>query len=162
MKLSPIIAVLALSLTSACMAPTVATMSQATPDRAPVGVRVSAGPTMGQALNAARAANGLPRLRHSRQLSAAAMDHARFMAQTGARTHAGSGGSTPGTRARSYGCNWTFIAENIAWGHQSDSGAMNFWMNSSGHRRNALDSRATLYGTAEYNRQRVMLVASRC
>ena len=162
MKLSTLIAAGALLLTTACAAPTIATMSQATPDSAPIAIPVSAGPTMAQALNAARAANGVSTLRHSRKLSAAAMDQARFMAQTGARTHAGQGGSNPGDRARRRGCNWTFIAENIAWGHQTDSGAMNFWMNSPGHRRNALDSRATLYGTAEYNRQGVMLVASRC
>ena len=69
------------------------------------------------AVNALRAANGLPALEANGSLMAAAQGHSEYQAFLGTWTHEGAGGSTPTSRAiaAGYGGGATiFISENVA------------------------------------------------
>ena len=118
--------------------------------------------TLGRALNAARAANGLPALAPDPALAAAAREQARFMARTRRVTHTGAGGSTVGTRVRRAGCSWDWVGENLAFGLGSPQATMSVWMQSADHRANTLNRTATAYGSAQVGPYRALVLASGC
>lgn len=79
------------------------------------------------AVNALRAANGLPALEANGSLMAAAQGHSEYQAFLGHWTHEGAGGSTPTSRAiaAGYGGGATiFVSENVA--EISTNGGMDF------------------------------------
>ncbi len=98
------------------------------------------------AVNAERAANGLPALAANPNLAAAAQAHAADIAANGLMGHAGSDGSDIGERARRAGYGGSRITENVAVGHDSPSSVVTDWMNSPGHRANILDPAVTELG----------------
>jgi uncharacterized protein YkwD len=98
-------------------------------------------------MNAERQRRGLPALAPSAALQRAAERQACDMAVNGVRSHRGSDGSTFARRFRAAGgCGSG--GENIAWGQRSAASAIEWWMNSPGHRANILHRRARAYGLA--------------
>ena len=109
------------------------------------------------ATNEARAAAGLPPLARDANLDGIARGHAADMAVRGYFSHVGPEGLGPTDRAavagytcekRTGGVVWTGVAENIytSWPHAAYSegvaaDAVDWWMDSPGHRQNILDGR---------------------
>lgn len=116
---------------------------------------------IGGQLNAIRAANGLPALAQSAQLTAAARLHANDMATNGFFGHTGSDNSSLGQRVRAQGFGYCYVAENIAQGQPSVSAVMTSWMNSAGHRANNLSPKPTQYGAARASGDYWVLVFGR-
>ena len=90
------------------------------------------------ATNSERAARGLPPVRGSAVLSAAAAAHACDMATRGRMTHKGSGGSGPAQRLKARGYRPAITAENIAAGPFDLRAALGAWSRSDQHRANIL------------------------
>src|SRR5450756_1388574 len=96
-------------------------------------------------INTLRVQNGLLPLALSSSLSAAAQRHSEDMAATGNVDHTGSDGSTPLNRIQAAGYghwrDFSYYGENI-YGGQSDTVeiAWNFWINSSPHLKNLLNT----------------------
>lgn len=103
---------------------------------------------LGHLLNAARRSQGLRPLSPSSALERAAQRQACDMAENGVASHRGSDGSDPRNRVRATGYCTRITAENIAWGQRSASSAVNWWMNSRGHRQNILLDRIDSFGVA--------------
>jgi uncharacterized protein YkwD len=88
--------------------------------------------------NAARAAAGLPPLAHNAALTAAAQNHADWMAARGTLSHDEAG--APFTaRLAAAGYRWGAAGENIAEGRTSAADTFGDWMASPGHRANVLN-----------------------
>jgi uncharacterized protein YkwD len=105
-----------------------------------------------KAHNRARADAKLPSLAVSPKLQAAALEHARDMAQHGKITHEGSDGSKATDRITAQGYQYRRAGENIAAGLFSIGELMKGWMNSPPHKRNILGSFSQIgvaYATAE-------------
>lgn len=108
------------------------------------------------AINAERAAAGLPELRIEAHLNAAAQGHSDWMGETGALSHAGEGGSSATARIEASGFalegSWR-TAENVAYTSLSgglDAGEVDGMhaglMESAGHRANILDPEVAYVG----------------
>jgi uncharacterized protein YkwD len=93
-------------------------------------------------INAERRHQGLPALVYNAQLDRMAKIQAENMAyfQKMAHTIPESQLPTLGDRARYVGYPFGRLAENVALGYPNAETAVQGWMNSSGHRRNILDS----------------------
>jgi uncharacterized protein YkwD len=93
-------------------------------------------------INAARQRQGLPALVYNAQLDRMAKIQAENMAyfQKMAHTIPESQLPTLGDRARYVGYPFGRLAENVALGYPNAETVVQGWMNSSGHRRNILDS----------------------
>jgi uncharacterized protein YkwD len=111
-------------------------------------------------LNDTRADQGVAGLSSNAALAEAALGHAADMAQHDYLSHTGLDGSTPGDRAEAAGYNWDFIAENIAKGFSTETGVMDGWMTSPGHRDNILDPRADDFGLARVDDIWVLMLGS--
>jgi uncharacterized protein YkwD len=98
-------------------------------------------------LNTERAANNLPELRWDDALFKAARQHALRMLDLNSLEHQLPGEPSLEERLTNAGARFTFIAENIGVG-KDPSIIHAGWMNSTGHRRNILDPRATVVGIA--------------
>jgi uncharacterized protein YkwD len=85
-------------------------------------------------LNLQRAAHGLPALRGSRRLDVSAQRWTNVMVRDRAFSH----GSDFASRISATGFNWSQVAENIATGFRTPSGAVRAWMGSLGHCENIL------------------------
>lgn len=73
-------------------------------------------------------------------LMQAAQEHSTEMATYNYNTHEGLDGSLPWDRIAELGYSYGYVAENIAFGPPTASGAMDIWMNSvSGHREAILN-----------------------
>ncbi|MEL6778261.1 MAG: CAP domain-containing protein [Cyanobacteria bacterium J06597_16] len=96
--------------------------------------------------NAERQRQGLSPLTLSTELAQAAQDHANDMANNNYFAHEGSNGSTPATRAKARGYNFSAIAENIGAGYSSPAEVVQGWLNSPGHRKNILNGTYTEIG----------------
>lgn len=84
-------------------------------------------------VNAFRASYGLPPYTVNAALSAAAQNHANWMASTGLYSHTGAGGSTPQSRANAAGY-VGFVAENIVGGTGlTPQQGVTWWINSPSH-----------------------------
>lgn len=107
-----------------------------------------------QAINASRAANGLPPLTWSAALSRSARQHDLAMQAANTLSHQLPGEASFGVRERQQGVNWTWAAENIGeTSDQSVNGALSLlqaMMNEKppddGHRQNILATSATIVG----------------
>lgn len=116
---------------------------------------------VGQPLNAFRAAEGRAAFRQNAKADAAALAHARDMAQQGFFAHTGSNGSTLGRRLRAAGCRFTGAAENIAKGQPTAAAVVAAWADSQGHRTNMLGA-YDQYGAAQVGDIWVLVLASGC
>lgn len=109
-----------------------------------------------QRTNAERLAHGLAPLQVSARLTQAARIQANQMARAGTMAHALPSAPFPALvdRARAVSYTFAWLAENIAYGYRSPSGApdaaqvMDGWMNSSGHRNNILSNQVSEVGVA--------------
>jgi uncharacterized protein YkwD len=98
--------------------------------------------------NELREAQGLPRLRDNVKLRRAARSHAEDMVASRFFAHTTPGGVSMTDRIRRAGymrsAGYWSIGENLAWGTGSfgtPRGAVQAWMNSTGHRANLLNPR---------------------
>jgi uncharacterized protein YkwD len=98
--------------------------------------------------NAYRSQNGLGPLAVSPVLEAVAGAHGRDMTGKGFFAHRGSDGSNTGGRAKRQGYGYCLIAENIAKGPRTPDEVMQGWINSKGHRKNLLQSKAREIGVS--------------
>ena len=113
-------------------------------------------------LNAQRNHYGLPSLTQNRALMRAAHAHALDVAQRGMVSHVSTNGNRLADRARAAGYCYRTLAENIAWGHDTEVANIRGWMNSSGHRRNILHNGITQYGVGRVGDIWVMVVGRPC
>ncbi|HEX6291526.1 MAG TPA: CAP domain-containing protein [Herpetosiphonaceae bacterium] len=90
-------------------------------------------------INQHRRANGCAPAQLSYELSVAAKNHSRDMAEHNYFSHTGRNGSTFGDRARAAGYPYWPSGEIIAAGYASAQDVVNGWINSSGHRAIILD-----------------------
>jgi uncharacterized protein YkwD len=112
-------------------------------------------------INRFRATEGLPPLSANPALSGAALTHAFDMAANGFVSHTGTDGSSVGTRARSAGCNWSSVAENIAVGQPDAAGVVVSWTQSPNQRRNLVDE-FTDFGEARVGNHWVAVYSEGC
>jgi uncharacterized protein YkwD len=89
-------------------------------------------------LNAEREAKGLAPVRLSAKLIKAAQGHACDNADRRSISHTSSDGGTLKTRLRKVGYSFRTAAENTGRGFGSGARAVDWWMNSPGHRANIL------------------------
>lgn len=90
-------------------------------------------------INAARGKAGCVALSEDPRLTAAALGHAKDMAEQDYFDHKGRDGSNFATRARRAGFGMRAGAENIAAGHQEPEAVVAQWLDSEGHRKNMLN-----------------------
>ena len=95
--------------------------------------------------NKQRAVAGCAALRTDARLTAAATAHSAFMAQSGAFSHIGRGGSDFAYRIKTAHYPRPF-SENIAFGYRSGVDLVKAWMASPAHRANMLNCKATTVG----------------
>lgn len=96
------------------------------------------------AVNAARAAHGLPALRADARLERTAQAWASECARLGRLDHFGPGGSTPWTRMTAAGVKYTSASENGAMGQRTAAEVVDDWVGErppgiTGHRDNVLN-----------------------
>ena len=87
-----------------------------------------------------------------KRLDAAALRHARAMADRDFFSHTGVDGSSMGQRLSQAGYIWRLVAENIAAGQKGPIDAVRTWIDSPGHRQNILMKGATHIGLAHVRR----------
>jgi len=85
-------------------------------------------------VNEARRQFELPELTISSELSLAAQKHTDDMAETHHNQHTGSDGSRPADRFLEFGYDSGYAGEATAWGFADPRQAVEFWVNSPGHR----------------------------
>jgi uncharacterized protein YkwD/PKD repeat protein len=105
-------------------------------------------------INEARRLFDLPPLLQAGELNQAAQQHARDMAAHQYAAHVGSDGSFPAERLIWFRYGGGYAGEATAWGFQYPYQAVEFWVNSPGHRRIILNRYATQVGvafTVDYN-----------
>ena len=91
--------------------------------------------------NQERTRAGLSPLKLSPELSFAAFKHAHDLAEHDIGGHQGTDGSNVSRRIEREGYSWSSNGENVYWQQPFDSqaSAVQWWMNSDGHRRNILN-----------------------
>lgn len=82
------------------------------------------------------------------QLTRAAYDHSRDMADNNYFSHTSRDGRTLGTRVTAAGYSWSGVGENIAAGYGSVQQTVDAWMASDGHCANLMNAGFTQYGLA--------------
>jgi uncharacterized protein YkwD len=112
-------------------------------DTASVGASASAEVVYGYV----RGSAGLSAARPDPALEKAAMQQARYMAQTGRMVHTTGRGRDFSTRMRQNGVEGP-AAENIAHGRMEVAKVFQMWVDSPPHRKNMLDPRFSRYGLA--------------
>lgn len=95
--------------------------------------------------NKQRALHGCKAVHVDARLTAASTAHSAYMAQTGAFSHTGRGGSDFIYRDKAARYSKP-LAENIAYGYRSGVDVVVAWMNSPLHRANLLNCTATTVG----------------
>lgn len=141
------------------------TASQSQVAAAPTGGSTAAIATtagFGAALNGIRASNGIGAVTRNAKLDRAAQNHASDMAQRAYFSHVSPDGRSVGNRAKAVGYNYCTIAENIAWGQNSEAEALQVWMDSPGHRANNLNRSVTEYGLARAGAYWVLVLGKPC
>ena len=88
----------------------------------------------------------------NKYLDAAALRHARAMADQDFFSHTGADGSSMGKRLTQAGYIWRLVAENIAAGMKDPINAVRTWIDSPGHRQNILIKGAIHIGLAHVRR----------
>jgi uncharacterized protein YkwD len=95
--------------------------------------------------NKVRAQHGCKPVHADSRLTAASIAHSAFMAQTGAFSHTGRGGSDFVNRDKVAHYPRP-LSENIAYGYRTGLDVVKAWMNSPLHRANLLNCKATTVG----------------
>jgi uncharacterized protein YkwD len=113
-------------------------------------------------LYAARGAKGLSNVTKNPLLKRAAQEHTAYMVATGQMSHDGRGGSNVRDRIQAQGYRGCFFAENIAKSQGDVADVFELWMNSTGHRANIEDRRATEYGIHNAGGYWTLVLASPC
>ena len=90
-------------------------------------------------INAKRVANGLSALKINDEVQNVARVKAKDMVDSNYFSHTSPIYGSPFDMLKNYGISYKTAGENIA-GNSSNSGAVNAWMNSEGHRANILNS----------------------
>lgn len=90
-------------------------------------------------INAKRVANGLSALKIDDEVQNIARIKAQDMVDSNYFSHTSPTYGSPFNMMKSFGISYKTAGENIA-GNSSNSGAVNAWMNSEGHRANILNS----------------------
>jgi uncharacterized YkwD family protein len=90
-------------------------------------------------INAKRVANGLSALKIDDEVQNIARIKAQDMVESNYFSHTSPTYGSPFNMMKSFGISYKTAGENIA-GNSSNSGAVNAWMNSEGHRANILNS----------------------
>ena len=98
-------------------------------------------------INAKRVANGLSALKINDEVQNVARIKAQDMVDNNYFSHTSPIYGSPFDMLKSYGISYKTAGENIA-GNSSNSGAVNAWMNSEGHRANILNSSFNYTGVA--------------
>jgi uncharacterized protein YkwD len=98
-----------------------------------------------QAINGARAANGLPALQVDVRLATAARGQSSFLASVGRLDHAGPDGSNVMTRVMRLGYKGRMVGEDLAAG-MGPGATVRAWMASPGHRANLLEPHFHMLG----------------
>ena len=101
-------------------------------------------------INAKRVANGLSPLKIDDELQNVARIKAKDMVDNNYFSHTSPTYGSPFDMIKSFGINYKTAGENIA-GNSSNSGAVNAWMNSSGHKANILNSSFNYTGIGVVN-----------
>jgi uncharacterized protein YkwD len=104
-------------------------------------------------VNQARARAGCPPVKADRRLEATARAHARDMAERDFFAHEAPGKGKPKARARKQGYKGSTIGETIAAGQRTPAEAVEFWMNSPGHRKIILTCRLTEAGAGMFHQE---------
>ncbi|MBK8988944.1 MAG: PKD domain-containing protein [Chloroflexi bacterium] len=99
-------------------------------------------------INEARRQFDLPPLQYVYELTVAAQQHAEDMVAYRYTGHTGSDGSTPAERLLWHGYSRAYAGEATAWGFEQAYQAVEFWVNSPGHRAIILNKYATEVGVA--------------
>ena len=131
-----IAALAASALAGSCVAPHPSAPPTSRPVEGPDVSDLSRG--LVQAHNARRSRSGLPPLFPNPLLEAAAVGHARDMADRSRMSHRGGDGSSPFERIKREDYRYRAAAENVAYGFDDVETVMTGWMKSPGHRRNVL------------------------
>lgn len=97
-------------------------------------------------INEARRQFGLSKLGVSSDLSTAAQKHTNDMAEAEHNLHTGSDGSKPSDRFLQFGYESGYAGEATAWGFADPRQAVEFWVNSPGHRPIILNRYASEVG----------------
>ena len=90
-------------------------------------------------INAKRVANGLPELKINDEVQNVARIKAQDMVDSNYFSHTSPIYGSPFNMLKNFGISYKTAGENIA-GNSSNSGAVNAWMNSEGHKANILNS----------------------
>ena len=90
-------------------------------------------------INTQRVNNGLPALKEDKEVQKAAKIKAQDMVNKNYFSHTSPTYGSPFDMLKSFGINYKSAGENIA-GNSTNSGAVNAWMNSPGHKANILNS----------------------
>ena len=90
--------------------------------------------------NSFRVKNGLDELEWCEEVAVVARKHSEDMKNNNFFTHESLDGTKFSDRIDNAGINWWSCAENIAAGYSEGFHATYGWINSSGHRRNILNS----------------------
>ena len=99
-------------------------------------------------VNHERASRGLPALRRSPYLDAAAQSHVSWMVRTGRVSHTGSKGTRVQHRARAMGYQPCYAGETIAYGQPTQDVVVRSWMASPSHKRVLVSQKAGEVGIA--------------
>lgn len=100
-------------------------------------------------LNNVRLSNGAGTVSYDARLATAAQIHSNDQLAMGVMTHTGSDGSSVGQRVTAQGYVFTLVAENVAWGYQTEESVLTGWTNSSGHHANNINPRFEDFGIAK-------------
>ncbi|MGZ5391988.1 MAG: CAP domain-containing protein [Mycobacterium sp.] len=114
-------------------------------------------------INATRAANGCGPVAANPQLTASAARHANDMLRTGVQAHTGSDGSSVAQRVTEAGyTSYSDLGEIVFWANGpggSPAAAVNWWMNSPGHRAVITDCALTEAGFSAVRSGSMLTVA---
>jgi len=114
-------------------------------------------------INATRAANGCGPVAPNPQLTASAARHANDMLRTGVQAHTGSDGSSVVQRVTEAGyTSYSDLGEIVFWANGpggSPAAAVNWWMNSPGHRAVITDCALTEAGFSAVRNGSTLTVA---
>ena len=97
-------------------------------------------------VNEIRVKNGLKELTHDWELSRVARYKSQDMKDNNYFSHTSPVYGSPFNMMKNFGISYRTAAENIAKGQTSPQAVVNAWMNSSGHRKNILNSSFTKIG----------------
>jgi len=148
MRFGPALILSIAALAGCSTATTQTTTAVENPAASVAATRGSMSDAFGAMLNRERGQKNLPALAVSGTLAKVAQGHANDMSTFSYFSHTSRDGRKLGDRARAQGYGYCFVAENIAQGQRSEPEVLAAWMNSPGHRRNNLSTKATEFGLA--------------